>query len=209
MSLPASAVALQTANLGAMSVQVAEIAGDLWFYAPSLATTLEYRDAPNMLRGVPDKEKGTHLVSTPGGVQDATFLNEPGFYRVVFRSRSALAEPFKEWVFHDVLPSIRRTGQYRVIEEAKRLGHSMDFTDDQWDWLKERPSHVDLIPLALAGYNSVQITRMLGYTTVSGITVRKQIERLKALGFLPPEIEPRAKQLERRIKRTMATQVLR
>ena len=116
MSLPASAVALQTANLGAMSVQVAEIAGDLWFYAPSLATTLEYRDAPNMLRGVPDKEKGTHLVSTPGGVQDATFLNEPGFYRVVFRSRSALAEPFKEWVFHDVLPSIRRTGQYRVIE---------------------------------------------------------------------------------------------
>lgn len=208
MSLPASAVTLQTANLGAMSLQVAEIAGDLWFYAPSLATNLEYRDAPNMLRGVPDKEKGTHLVSTPGGVQDATFLNEPGFYRVVFRSRSALAEPFKEWVFHDVLPSIRRTGQYRVIEEAKRLGHSMDFTDDQWDWLKERPSHVDLIPLALAGYNSVQITRMLGYTTVSGITVRKQIEKLKVLGFLPPEIEPRAKQLERRIKRTMATQVL-
>ena len=200
MSLPVAALTLQTMTMGAMSVQMVEILGEPWFYAPSLARTLEYKDARDMLRGVPEDEKAPHSVRSPGGVQEATLVNEPGFYRVVMRSRSVVAEPFKKWVFHEVLPSIRKTGQYRVVQEAKRLGHHMDFTDAQWEWLKERPDHVDLIPLALVGYNSVQITRMLGYNTPSGITVRKQIEKLKELGFLPDVIEPRAKQLERRIK---------
>ena len=45
---------------------------------------------------------------------------------------------------------------------------------------------------------------MLGYKTPSGVTARKQIERLKALGILPQHIEPRAKQLERKIKANLA-----
>lgn len=204
MSLPKTAFTLQTMTLGALSVQMVEIMGEPWFYAPSLAQTLDYKDSRDMLRGVPEDEKGPHSVRSPGGVQLATFLTEAGFYRVVLRSRSPVAEPFKKWVVGEVLPSIRKTGQYQVIQEAKRLGHRMDYTDDQWAWLKEYPSHVDLIPLALAGYNSVQITRMLGYKTPSGITARKQIERLKALGFLPRRIEPRAKQLERKIKASLA-----
>ena len=206
MTEPSTALALQTASMGAMSVQMVDIGGDPWFYAPSLAKTLEYKDARDMLRGVPDDEMAPHLVRSPGGVQEATLLSEPGFYRVVFRSRSEVAEPFKKWVCHDVLPAIRKTGQYSMIQEAKRLGHSLDFTADQWEWLKMWPGLVDVIPLALAGYNSVQITRMLGYKTPSGITVRKQLDRLKALGFLPAKIEPRVQQLERRIKAKLAAE---
>lgn len=72
-------------------------------------------------------------MSTLGGVQQGNFLTEAGFYRVVLRSRSAVVEPFKKWVVSDVLPSIRKTGQYQVVQQAKRLGHRMDYTDDQWD----------------------------------------------------------------------------
>jgi prophage antirepressor-like protein len=199
------ALKLQTMTMGKMSIDVAMIGDEMWFYATSLAKTLEYRDAFNMLRGVPDNEKGTQPVSTPGGVQDAYFLTEPGFYRVVFGSQSAVAEPFKCWVFYEVLPSIRKTGQYKMQEEAKRLGVSFEYTAVQWEWLKMRPGLVDVIPLALGGYNSIEITRMLKYNTKSGITARKQIEKLKELGFLPPVIEPRAKQLEQRIKAERAT----
>lgn len=195
---------LQTMTMGAMSLDVVPIGDEPWFYAPSLARTLEYRDAFNMLRMVKDDEKGTHKVSTPGGIQEANFLNEPGFYRVVMGSQSEVAEPFKRWVFRDVLPSIRKTGQYKLHQEARRLGISFDFTEAQWEWLKLRPYLVDLLPLAAAGYNSVEITRMLAYKTASGITVRKQVEKLKELGFLPQVIEPRVKQLERRIKKERA-----
>lgn len=201
------ALTLQTMTMGKMSLEVAMIGDDIWFYAPSLAKTLEYKDARDMSRMVPDSEKGPHLVRTLGGVQEANFLKEPGFYRVLFGSQSAVAEPFKCWVFYEVLPSLRKTGQYKMQEEAKRMGVSFEYTADQWEWLKMRPGLVDVIPLALGGYNSVEITNILGYNTKSGITARKQIDKLRELGFLPKVIEPRAKQLERRIlaERTAAT----
>ena len=221
------ALKLQTMTMGKMALEVATIGDDIWFYAPSLARTLEYPSAYHMLRGVHANEIAIHTVqlSSPTlnegeetfpptssvggkapsmrgkeGTREANFLNEPGFYRVVARSQSAVAEPFKCWVFYEVLPSLRKTGQYKMQEEAKRLGFSFEYTANQWEWLKMRPGLVDLIPLALAGYNSVEITRMLGYNTKSGITARKQIDKLKELGFLPMVIEPRAKQLEHRIK---------
>lgn len=198
------ALQLQTMTMamptGNMVLDVVQIGDEPWFYAPSLARTLEYKDSRDMLRGVPDDEKGPHSVRTPGGVQEATFLTEPGFYRVVFRSQSAVAEPLKRWVFREVLPSLRKTGQYQVHQDAKKLGVVLDFTHLQWEWLRLRPYLVDVIPLALAGYNSVEITRMLRYNTPSGVTVRKQIDRLKELGFLPQVIESREKQLIRGIK---------
>ncbi len=125
-------------------------------------------------------------------------LTEAGFYRVVLRSQSAVAEPMKKWVVSDVLPSIRKTGQYQIHRVADELKLKLAFTPAQWAWLRERPSFVDIIPLALAGYNGVEISRKLGYNT-KGITARKQIAKLKALGFLPQKIKPRAQQLEEQI----------
>lgn len=205
---------LKRISLGQLHADVLEIEGELYFYAPSLARTLEYGSAKDMLRGVPDAEKRKFKVSTPtakGGaldappfdektealnLQEANFLTEPGFYRVVFRSRSPVAEPLVSWVAYDVLPSIRKTGQYHIHQISQQMGHQLLFSEMQWAWLRERPSYVDIIPLALAGYNSVQITKKLGYKTASGITARKQIEKLKALGFLPAKIKPRVQQLE-------------
>ncbi len=204
-----NALTLQTMNLGSMSLDVVQIGDEPWFYAPSLARTLEYKDAFNMLRMVKGDEKAVHSVhlpttslneGVPGPRRDANFVNESGFYRVVMNSQSEVAEPFRRWVFREVLPSLRKTGQYKMHQEARRMGITFDFTEAQWEWLKLRPYLVDLLPLAAAGYNSVEITRMLGYNTLTGITARKQIEKLKELGFLPQVIEPRVKQLERRIK---------
>lgn len=44
--------------------------------------------------------------------QQATFINEPNLYRVIFRSNKPEAEKFQNWVFEEVLPSIRKTGNY-------------------------------------------------------------------------------------------------
>ena len=157
------ALQLQTMTMGAMTLEIVQIGEEPWFYAPGLARTLEYRDARDMLRMVKDDEKGTQKVRTLGGVQEAYLVNESGFYRVVMNSRAEVAEPFRRWVFREVLPSLRKTGQYKVHQDAKQLGVVLDFTHLQWEWLKLRPYLVDVIPLALAGYNSVEITRMLRY----------------------------------------------
>lgn len=59
-------------------------------------------------------EKGVHKMYTPttSGKQQITFINEPNLYRVIFRSNKAEAVKFQNWVFDEVLPSIRKTGSY-------------------------------------------------------------------------------------------------
>lgn len=49
---------------------------------------------------------------TNGGMQKLDFINEPNLYRLIFQSRKPEAEVFQEWVFAEVLPSIRKHGGY-------------------------------------------------------------------------------------------------
>lgn len=95
--------------------------GEFWFLAPEVARELGYRDAPTMTRLLDDDEKGTHKSVTLGGAQEMTIISEPGLYRAIVQRRSnkkhdaaltAKIVRFQRWVFHDILPSVRKTGSY-------------------------------------------------------------------------------------------------
>lgn len=43
---------------------------------------------------------------------EANVISESGFYTLVLRSRKSIAKPFRIWVTREVLPTIRKTGQY-------------------------------------------------------------------------------------------------
>ncbi len=51
-------------------------------------------------------------LKTEGGTQMANFVNEDGLYDVILDSRKPEAKVFRKWVTSEVLPSIRKTGQY-------------------------------------------------------------------------------------------------
>ncbi|WP_075592715.1 Bro-N domain-containing protein [Glaesserella parasuis] len=59
-------------------------------------------------------EKGCNKIAvlTEGGMQEVVFINEPNLYRIIFRSNKSQAIEFQNWVFEEVLPQIRKTGQY-------------------------------------------------------------------------------------------------
>ena len=71
--------------------------------------------------------KGVHSLCTltNGGSQMLTFISEENLYRIVFRSIKPEAINFQNWVFAEVLPSIRKTGSYvarqTAYEELNRL----------------------------------------------------------------------------------------
>jgi prophage antirepressor-like protein len=71
--------------------------------------------------------KGTHSLCTPtiSGNQFITFISEENLYRIVFRSTKPEALNFQNWVFAEVLPTIRKTGSYSArqtaYEELNRL----------------------------------------------------------------------------------------
>lgn len=71
--------------------------------------------------------QGIHKMSSPttSGVQTLTFISEENLYRIIFRSNKPEALNFQNWVFAEVLPSIRKTGSYSArqtaFEELNRL----------------------------------------------------------------------------------------
>ena len=56
-------------------------------------------------------------VLTNGGNQQMYFVTEPDLYRCIFQSRKPTARKFQDWVFNEVLPSLRTTGAYVVTKE--------------------------------------------------------------------------------------------
>jgi prophage antirepressor-like protein len=59
-------------------------------------------------------QKGVFLKYTPtkGGKQNLLFISESNLYKLIFRSDKPTAREFEDWVTSEVLPSIRKTGQY-------------------------------------------------------------------------------------------------
>lgn len=49
---------------------------------------------------------------TSSGVQSMAYVNEPNLYRLITRSKIPSAVKFQDWVFGEVLPTIRKTGSY-------------------------------------------------------------------------------------------------
>ena len=49
------------------------------------------------------------------------FIKEPGLYALIFSSKMKAAKQFQDWVFSDVLPSIRKYGFYKVFNKPNAL----------------------------------------------------------------------------------------
>ena len=76
-------------------------------------------------------EKGIHKMYTPtkGGNQELLFINEPNLYRVIFRSNKKEAIDFQNWVFDEVLPTIRKTSSYSLtisLEQQQQIKQAVN-----------------------------------------------------------------------------------
>jgi len=95
-------------------VRTVERDGEYWFVAKDVALALDYRNAPDMTRNLDEDEKGTQIVRTLGGEQELTIINESGLYSAILSSRKEEAKRFKRWITHEVLPALRKTGEYSM-----------------------------------------------------------------------------------------------
>lgn len=98
------------------SVRVLDINEEPWFVTTDIAKILGYRDAYNLSRILDEEDKGTHPVSTPGGIQNVSIINESGLYNSIFGSSLPAAKQFKHWVTSEVLPTMRKVGFNRSMQ---------------------------------------------------------------------------------------------
>lgn len=118
-SITADVSDISVIRFDGVKVRIVNMDGDPWFIAKDVCEALEIVDHKVALRRLDADEKGECLTPTPGGLQIMRTVCESGFYKLIARSRKATTEGtfahrFTNWVFREVIPSIRKTGSYGV-----------------------------------------------------------------------------------------------
>lgn len=108
---------LQVFSFESNSVRALERDGQAWFVAKDAAKTLGYKNPRDAIsKHVDEEDKEVAKCDTLGGKQDIAIINESGLYSLVLSSKLPSAKKFKRWVTSEVLPALRKTGQYQVKE---------------------------------------------------------------------------------------------
>lgn len=97
-------------------VRTVEENGKVLFCGKDVAEALGYR-SPKDAISAHCKGAVKHRLPTSGGTQEIKFIPEGDVYRLVAHSRLPSAEKFESWIFDEVLPTIRRTGEYKLIQK--------------------------------------------------------------------------------------------
>lgn len=88
--------------------------GETWFVLADTLTALGIKRKPSaIVERLDDDVRQTYPIrDSLGREQQAHIINEAGLYDVIIRSDAPTAKPFRRWVTHEVLPTIRRQGGY-------------------------------------------------------------------------------------------------
>ena len=100
---------------------------NVWFRGKDVAKILGYSNTYNALERHVSYNHKQLICCSPetGGQQNdtrkkyCTFIDEAGFYELVFSSKLPAAKRFRDWVFTTVLPSIRKYGQYKLFDSPR------------------------------------------------------------------------------------------
>ena len=72
------------------------------------------------LKNYPDRWIRVFRLGGLHGSNEAYFLSEPGLYKALLSSRKPAAQRFAEWVFEELLPTIRANGYYGELDSIAR-----------------------------------------------------------------------------------------
>jgi hypothetical protein len=61
---------------------------------------------------------------------NTVLLHEPGLYQLIFNSRLPIAEAYQDWVFREVIPSIRKTGSYELPKPESLYGKQLKLLNE-------------------------------------------------------------------------------
>lgn len=92
-----------------------------WFVGKDVADVLGYSNSRKALNDHVDAEDKEVLTSRNVTLKNIpnrgiTVVNESGLYSLILSSKLPSAKKFKRWVTSEVLPALRKTGQYQVKE---------------------------------------------------------------------------------------------
>lgn len=110
---------LQLFNFENHEVRSLVINSEPWFVGKDVADVLGYKNQRDAISNHVDSEDKNTVAIHDGntrGNPNQTIINESGLYSLILSSKLPSAKKFKRWVTSEVLPALRKTGQYQVKE---------------------------------------------------------------------------------------------
>lgn len=120
---------LSTFSFNNLSLTAVSIDDEIWFKGIDVARALGYAiprkaisdnvdfkdkkdiNLKQMFENLGDPAEISSLnLNEKSNCQVMTYINEPGLYSLIFNSKLPSAKEFKDWVTHEVLPALRKTG---------------------------------------------------------------------------------------------------
>lgn len=140
--------------------------GQPWFVGRDIAKALGYARPDNAVtthckhslkQGVPSLQSSDKEV-------EATVIPEGDMYRLISKSKLKSAEQFEEWVFDEVLPTIRKTGSYgtpqTLQQQIQTIAQGTDELYQRVDALGKKLQD-ELMNLPLLGVESDTVDKAL------------------------------------------------
>ena len=106
---------LQVFNFDKNVVRTMLINGNPYFVLKDVCEVLDLEQVSRVKSRL--KEDGvttSKVIDNLGREQVATVINESNLYKTIFQSRKVEAERFQDWVTEEVLPTIRKTGNFSM-----------------------------------------------------------------------------------------------
>ncbi|WP_227539083.1 BRO-N domain-containing protein, partial [Klebsiella pneumoniae] len=113
-------------------MRVVLVNGEPWFYASDICRAIDIANHRDAVRKLDEDEKGVGSTDTPGGEQESVIISESGLYTLILRCRDAVKQGttawrFRKWVTNEVLPAIRKSGEYNYDPVPKTPGEPLDW----------------------------------------------------------------------------------
>lgn len=134
-------------------VRTVVIDNEPWFVGKDLTKSLGFKNNTSAMRNVETEDKRACSISTPSGTQQMTMVNESGLYSLIFGSKLESAKKFKRWVTSEVLPALRKNGNYTVptspldvlelhYQAIKQVDRKVEAIDSRVDELRDELEQV-------------------------------------------------------------------
>ena len=112
-------------------IRTVTIDGEPWFVGRDVAAVLGYSNASKaVMVHVDEDDKRFQMLSASdsqnGNLVKTAVINESGLYALILSSKLPSAKKFKHWVTSEVLPSIRKTGNYLGVSKELQAIFMLD-----------------------------------------------------------------------------------
>ena len=118
------------------------------FVAKDICTILELSNITEALRNIPEKWRTSEILKCANGQNmNMIILKEPAVNQLIMRSTKPMAKAFQEVVCEEILPSLRKKGEYKIqsiLDKYKELEEEKVRIEDEKKVLEEQKRKDDI-----------------------------------------------------------------